>query len=75
MYPPSRIPPGLFFKLTLILIIKCNLNEFYKGISVEVDEEDNVVDWTAPSTIQWFLEVYPTLSVDEKPYIECIQVR
>ncbi|KAL5705165.1 Lysine-specific demethylase jmj21 [Ranunculus cassubicifolius] len=43
------------------------------GVTVHVDEEDGDVNIDTPSSLQWWLDIYPMLADEDKP-IECTQL-
>ncbi|CAA6664381.1 unnamed protein product [Spirodela intermedia] len=43
------------------------------GVTVHVNEEDGDVDIETPSSLQWWLDIYPFLAEKDKP-IECTQL-
>lgn len=43
------------------------------GVTVHVNEEDGDVNIESPSSLQWWLDVYPLLADIDKPF-ECIQL-
>ncbi|KAG6510861.1 F-box protein At1g78280-like [Zingiber officinale] len=43
------------------------------GVTVHVNEEDGDVNIESPSSLQWWLDIYPQLSDHDKP-IECTQL-
>lgn len=43
------------------------------SVVVHADEEDGDVDVDCPSSLQWWLDVYPVLEDEDKP-LECVQV-
>ncbi|XP_058087090.1 lysine-specific demethylase JMJ21 isoform X2 [Magnolia sinica] len=43
------------------------------GVTVHVNEEDGDVNVEAPSSLQWWLDIYPLLADEDKP-IECTQL-
>ncbi|KAG0565056.1 hypothetical protein KC19_8G160000 [Ceratodon purpureus] len=42
------------------------------GVIVHVDESDGSVNFDGPTSLQWWLEIYPTLREEDKP-LECTQ--
>eukprot|EP01025_Chloroclados_australasicus_P004985 TRINITY_DN11401_c0_g1_i1.p1 TRINITY_DN11401_c0_g1~~TRINITY_DN11401_c0_g1_i1.p1 ORF type:complete len:879 (+),score=121.36 TRINITY_DN11401_c0_g1_i1:104-2638(+) len=46
-------------------------NKIPAGLEIQIDE-DGDVDFDSPSSLQWFLEIYPYLSADQKP-LEILQ--
>uniref|UniRef100_A0A1D1Z0D8 F-box protein At1g78280 n=1 Tax=Anthurium amnicola TaxID=1678845 RepID=A0A1D1Z0D8_9ARAE len=43
------------------------------GVTVHVNEEDGDVDVESPSSLQWWLDIYPLLADEDKP-LECTQL-
>jgi hypothetical protein len=43
------------------------------AVIVHVDEDDGSVNFDGPTSLQWWLDVYPTLRQEEKP-LECTQL-
>ncbi|KAG6705463.1 hypothetical protein I3842_07G180400 [Carya illinoinensis] len=43
------------------------------GVTVHVNEEDGDVNVEAPSSLQWWLDIYPLLADEDKPF-ECTQL-
>ncbi|KAJ3700110.1 hypothetical protein LUZ61_003815 [Rhynchospora tenuis] len=43
------------------------------GVTVHVNEEDGDVNIESPTSLQWWLDIYPLLSDEDKP-IECTQL-
>ncbi|XP_004363982.1 phosphatidylserine receptor long form [Capsaspora owczarzaki ATCC 30864] len=44
----------------------------FAGVEAIFDDHGNIVDFNAPPSLLWYLEVYPFLDPEEKP-IECVQ--
>lgn len=40
------------------------------GVTVHVSDEDGDVDIETPTSLQWWLDIYPNLAEHEKP-LEC----